>query len=54
MDLEIREVAVMGSEAQLQALFEQMLNNSFKFTRQNVQSVIKIRTFVMYVAHILV
>ena len=38
---------ILGNESQLQALFEQMLDNSLKFARQNIQSVIKTRTFVM-------
>ncbi|MEO6040217.1 MAG: CHASE3 domain-containing protein [Saprospiraceae bacterium] len=38
--------AVLGDETQLKILFEQLLDNSLKFARQNVRSVIKIRTFV--------
>ena len=35
-----------GDSLQLQSLFEQLLDNSVKFARQNVRPVIKIRTFV--------
>ncbi len=37
---------VTGDPLQLQSLFDQLLDNSVKFARQNVQPVIKIRTFV--------
>ncbi len=47
VELEVNNTpAVLGNKAQLQALFQQLFDNSLKFARQNVQSVIKIRTFV--------
>lgn len=46
------QAIVSGHAVQLQSLFEQLLDNSVKFARQNVQSVIKIRTFVTIGIHI--
>jgi len=39
--------AVWGNHTQLQAMFQQLFDNSLKFARQNIQPVIKIRTFVI-------
>ena len=47
LQLEIGELPrVLGNMIQLTALFTHLLDNSLKFARQNVKTVIKIRTFV--------
>lgn len=38
---------VLGSTIQVNTLLEQLLENSLKFTRQNIKPIVKIRTFVI-------